>query len=1083
MKKTILVIVLAALCLNFRATAQSTIHITGRVIDSTSQKPLQGATIKIKSAQQSTSTDENGKFTISTQEKHGTIVVRFVGYATLLVNFSEAENGPFNIILTEDHSALKEVSIVSNGLQRVPKERITGSFTTIDSTLFNRRVSTTVLDHLNGVASGIFFNGTGTSRNLSYGSSNLGINIRGQSTLSPNVNQDPLIVLDNFPYEGNISNLNPNDIESITILKDAAAASIWGARSGNGVIVITTKKGKANQKPLIEFNANTTIGNKPDLFKDRKFVDASTYIDIEKYLYSQGYFDSAIADNVDWPALSPVIDILSGSGSQADKDAQINALRGLDYRNDYEKFFYQKSVNQQYSLGIRGGGNNNVYAISVGYDNNQDNLIRNGLSRITVNAQNTYTPVKNLDITTSINYTNSKTLRDNQLAYGTINVGGGYYGQLYPYAQLADANGNPLPIVKDYRASYVQNAPAAGYLNWQYSPIDELNNADAYDKTTDLLARVNVSYKFNSFLNAQALYQNETQTTGTYDYYSTKTYYTRNLINSFTQYDPNSQSFNYPLPVGGILGLGTYGTNSNNGRFQLNYDQSFQHDHRLTAIAGAEIRQVTTQNFNTTSYGYDNNYGTAVANIDYYDFYPTNPSGYNSISPPPGMTNGQTYRYLSYYVNAAYSYKDRYSATISGRKDGSNIFGVTTNDRITPLWSVGLGWELSKEDFYKVSWLPYLKFRASYGFNGNIYNGSAYTTGFYSTSSLTGAQVISNLTAPNPELSWEKVKNINLGIDFSGSSNRISGTIELWQKGGTDLINNIPLAPSTGFTAFTGNSAATRTNGFDVQINSKNIKGEFSWNSTLLVNAVRDKVLKYNVTQDNTSIQTSSGVALVGKPIYSIFSYKWAGLDPTDGDPQGYLNGKISKDYTSIINNFNPDSLKFNGSARPTLFGSLRNDFSYNGFSLSVNIVYELGYYFRKPSTSINYADVINLNGYSDVAQRWQKPGDEKTTNVPSLIYPSDPNRNNFYQYSSILVDNGDNIRLQDIRLSYNLTKKVWKNMPFRSCQVFTYANNLGIIWRANKDGLDPDVLIGSSNQSPYLLNPFTIAFGVNITL
>ncbi|EHQ30944.1 TonB-dependent receptor [Mucilaginibacter paludis DSM 18603] len=1064
-----------------KAVFKTAVPITGKVTDTTGT-PLPGATIKIKGQANAVLTSSDGTFSVTAQAGDE-VTVSFIGF--IPYSFTVRDDTPFqNIVLHASYNKLNEV-VVSTGYQTLPKERATGSFVQIDNTLLNRSTGVNILDRLNGVTSGLRFNGF-TTTTISTNPSNrvLGLNIRGESTLSGNVSTDPLIIIDNFPYEGNISNINPNDIESVTVLKDAAAASIWGSRSGNGVIVITTKKGRKNQPLSVELNSNVTIQNKPNLYYDRNYLNASNYIDVESYLFKQGYFDSYLNDTQGQSPVSPVTDILSkvrdATLSSSDATAQINALRNNDVRRDYEKYVYRKAIKQQYSIGLRGGTSQNAYAFSAGYDNNQDNMVRNGYDRITVNAINTYTPIRNLEITTGINYSQNTTYQNNQLYYGSgISVGGPVAG-IYPYAQFADTNGNPLSIVKDYRAAYANSATANGFLDWNYRPLDELNLADNYTKVNDLILKAGVKYRFASFLNAEIQYQNERQVVESHQYQSVQTYAARNLINKFTIINPGAAP-TYQVPVGGLLNLGNYDLNSNNYRAQINYDQTFSGKNNITAIAGGEIRQLSSAGYIRNSLGYDDRFGTAVGAIDYADYLMINPTGYAQIPTPDGTVSGTLNRYISYYANTAYTYDGRYTFTLSGRKDGANIFGVKTNDKITPLWSMGFGWNINKESFYKWDWLPYLRARFSYGFNGNVYNGSAYATGKYTTSSLTGAPAILNLTAPNPELSWEKVKNTNAGIDFATKNNRLSGTIEYYRKDGQDLIEKIPLYTSSGFLSFYGNAAGTSTKGVDISLNSKNIEGKFKWGTALLLSTLHDKVTNYNASFTSTTLQQSGGGGLPnpGKALYGIYSYKWAGLDPANGDPQGYLNGKVSKDYSGIISNYKPDSLVYNGSARPTIYGSFRNDFSYQNFTFSVNITYELGYVFRRASTSVNYADIIS-SSYSqsvDFSQRWQKPGDEAHTSVPSVVYPSDQYRNTFYQYSSILVDNADNIRLQDIRLSYSLTKSQWRAMPFKSLQIYSYASNLGILWRANKFGIDPDVPSVLSHGYP---NPFTISFGFN---
>lgn len=1061
---------------------QSGTTITGLVQDEKGL-PMPSVTIRVEGTDQMTITDTDGRFLIEVPGADAVLEFSFIGFA----NHKELVNGntSLKIILKEGSAQLNDVSVISTGYQTLPKERATGSFVQLDNTLLNRRVSTNILDRIDGIAPGVYFNGQGSNTIRTSGLSprNPGINIRGQSTI--NAPTDPLIVLDNFPYEGEISNINPNDIESITILKDAAAASIWGAKAGNGVIVITTKKGRFNQKLQIDLNTNVTIGNKPDLYYDKNYLTSPQYIEVEKYLFNAGLFNSDIDNTTSQTPVSPVIDILAlqrlGFISANETENRLNALRGTDVRSDFDKYVYQKSVSQQYSLGFRGGSDNVTYALSVGYDNNKSNVVTNGFNRTSVNSLMTYKPLKNLEITAGLNYSVNNTQNNNTAnLYGSNYLIGGKYSNIFPYARLGDDNGNALAIVKDYKPEYIQTMMQKGFLDWTYRPLDEINFADQNTNVTDMLLRVGARYKIIQGLNAEINYQRERQLITSKDNQNLNRYYTRNLINTFGQYSSSTNSVNFIFPAGDILTKANYDWSAYNIRGQLNYSRTFGR-HQIDGLAGAEVRETETEGYLRTSYGYNDQFGTAVTTLNYNTAYPVNPSGTSFINSPDGSVSGSLNRFVSYYANVGYTYNGKYTFTLSGRKDGANIFGANTNDKVTPLWSAGLGWNISKENFYNFGWLPYLKLRASYGYNGNVYNGSAYLTGTYLNSSVTGANMIQLTVAPNPELRWEKIQNTNLGIDFAALSNRISGSIELYLKNGKDLLQRTQLATQTGFTNFLSNSASMRTRGLDLSLTSQNLTGNFKWSTNFIFSTLKDKIIKYDVVQTATLIQTVTGqVPIQGQSLYGIYSYKWAGLDPVNGDPQGYLIGQVSKNYTAIINNYKPDSLVYKGNSRPGIFGSLRNDFSYKGFNLSFNIVYKFNYYIRKPSLSLNYQDLLGLYQNSDYALRWQKPGDELMTSVPSLVYPSNTARNTFYQYSEALVRRGDHIRLQDIRLGYDVPKNLIRNNLIRKVQVYSYASNLGILWRANKNGIDPDNygFLGSHA----LPNPFTIAFGLNAT-
>lgn len=266
-------------------------------------------------------------------------------------------------------------------------------------------------------------------------------------------------------------------------------------------------------------------------------------------------------------------------------------------------------------------------------------------------------------------------------------------------------------------------------------------------------------------------------------------------------------------------------------------------------------------------------------------------------------------------------------------------------------------------------------------------------------------------------------------------------------------------------------------NGVDITLNSLNTTGKLKWRTTLNFSYYNDKVIAYYLGDQlasNYVSQTAFVSGVVGKPVYSIFSFKSAGLDPANGSPRGYVNGQISEDYNTLYNNTLLSDLKYSGSAIPTKFGSMLNTFTYNNFTLDVNLTYKLGYYFRK--ASIDYSNLFNNGiGNSDFALRWQQPGDELHTYVPSMIYPDDVNRDAFYLGSEPLVEKGDHVRLQYITASYDFLKLKNPKLPFKTLRIYTNLSNLGLIWAANKDHIDPDYYYSGNTLKP----PLTIAFGI----
>lgn len=320
---------------------------------------------------------------------------------------------------------------------------------------------------------------------------------------------------------------------------------------------------------------------------------------------------------------------------------------------------------------------------------------------------------------------------------------------------------------------------------------------------------------------------------------------------------------------------------------------------------------------------------------------------------------------------------------------------------------------------------------------------------------------------------------LNIGIDFGLKNNIINGSIEYYMKKATDILGNGPIAAQTGITQFFGNIADMNGHGIDITVNSRNITAKnLQWTTTLLFSHAIDQVTTYKLKQSTIGsyIINAGGTVnpLEGKPVYSIYSYKWAGLDSV-GNPQAVLDGKVSQNYAGILGSTNFDNLHYNGPATPAFFGSLRNTITWKQVSFSFNVVYKFGYYFTN-SFITRYDQLFGGFGYQDYQNRWQKPGDEKNTNVPSLLYPDNSSRDQVYAYSDINVLKGDHIRLQDIQFSYDLNKRQIGKLPFSAIRFYVYANNIGIIWKANDKGIDPDAI--SVGSYP---NPRTYAAGVKM--
>lgn len=1035
--------------------------IKGRV-KGKDQLPLKGATVSITGSSKIAYSDQQGEFVLSADAKQVVLTLQYIGYKKV----EKAISYPFQEItiqMEEEQQLLDEIVIVSTGYQQIAKERSTGSFVHIDNALLNRRISTDILSRIADLAPGLIFN-----RDKNAGENN--ISIRGTSTISANA--QPLIVLDNFPFDGDLSQINPNDVENITILKDAAAASIWGARAGNGVIVITTKKGKFSQPLAVSVRANLSAGARPDQYY-QSVMSSADFIDMERMLFNSNFYRSSEL-SVNKPALTPVVELLI---AQRDNkidlptlEASLNELKGQDVRKDLDRYFYRNSSMQQYALNLNGGTEKQWYYVSGGYDRNLSNLVTNAYSRISLTANNNYRLLKNkLELNMGVFFTQTRS--DNNHP-GTLKMTD--IVNLYPYAKLADEQGNPLATVRSYRTAFVEGVENAGLLNWTYKPLEDLYLRDNVLNSSSYRISTGLKYSVLRGLNAEVLYQYNSNIDEGRDLQFAESYYSRTQVNRFTLANPDGTLLR-AVPQGAILDLEHSAIKAHNLRGQLSYQENWKNKHEVNAIAGAEIRTLDQYGNTHRLYGYDVLTGTSQV-VNYVDPQKTyiNPAVTANIINRDAEV-GLTDHFISYYTNGAYTYLNKYTLSAGMRLDQSNLFGVNSNQKGVPLWNAGLSWKLSDESFYTSGWLPYLRLRTTYGFNGNIDKSlSAYTTaGYLGGTTITRLPSARVINPPNPELRWEKVSILNMGADFRFSPLRLSGSVEYYQKKGIDIIGSSPLPPSVGTNTFKGNTANTSGRGWDVSLHSINIDAAFKWETNWLYSYNTEKVSKYLVSSSASAYVQNVTAPVEGKPLYALYSYRSGGLDPLTGAPRGYLNGELSTDALQVIQNTKPEDLVYNGSARPLHFGALRNTLSWKGLSLSANISYRLGYYFRRES--VKYSTVLaGTGGHGDFASRWQHPGDELNTNVPSLPAASNVNRDNLYTLSDVLIEKGDHIRLQDLAFAYDLRNPRFTKL-FKSVQFSLYLNNIGLLWKAGDSKIDPDFQIQ--------LAPRTIAAGLKIEL
>jgi TonB-linked SusC/RagA family outer membrane protein len=1021
--------------------------VKGRVVDEQG-KPLPNASIRIKGKSVVTNTDQNGEFELKNVDEAAILQVSYVGFRTLEVPVKGVAM-PLEIKLNVATGELEEVNVTYNtGYQTLSKERATGSFVVIDNKKFNEQAGTNVLSRLPSIANSI-------STLPAHVSGNNSLIMRGVQTFSGPIGA--LIVLDNFPYEGDINNINPNDIENITLLRDAAAASIWGAKAGNGVIVITTKKGRLNQKLNVEFNTNLSLKAKPDLFY-LKTAGNSNLIDFEKFLFSNGYYNSNLQNN---PTAfqTPVIDILEkqrkGLISETDAATQLDVLSANDIRNGITRYMYQTGINQQYALNLKGGSDNMAWVLSAGMDRNRDELDAR-YDRGTFRFDNLYKPLKQLTVSAGVTFTYSKSTSGMSLE----KVISGYTPA---YTRLVDDQGIELPIIgNSYRRAFIDTAGKGRLLDWNYYPLQDGKHSVNTASIKSVVGSFGLNYVLIPGLSMDVKYRLELQQQNNRLLNDPDSYFARDYINQFTTINNTTGEILRPVPLGSIFDISDADITSHNLRGQINWDKTWG-KHNISAILGSELNSRTTDDSRNRLYGYKDDLKVA-ATVDYLKQFPYFQAERGSAMIDNLFSTTQfRNRFTAQYTNWAYAYDQKYILSVSGRKDAANLFGVNIRNKWNLLWSAGAAWDISKEKFYKSDWMPYLKLRATYGFGGNVLpNASSMTTLFYNgISAFTGGQIASVSSFSNPKLRWEKIATLNFGLDFRMQNDRINGSVEYYRKTGTDLYNSTLIDRTLGLgrNLLQTNNGGIKGNGLDININSANLTGKVKWNTDLNLSYYTDKVTNvYNSSLRASSFVNNGGTPTNGYPRYPQFSYRWAGLNPNTGAPQGYLNGKTSTNYRALMgDSATVHDLAYNGSSLPKYYGTVGNTVSWNNLSFTIRISYAVGYYFRRES--FNYLTALDeLNLHEDFVRRWQKPGDENITNVPALVY-NNFNYSQFYIGSETLATKGDHIRLQYINLSYSFTRSTWHKLPFGSLKIYAVANDLGILWRANNYGIDPNYI------------------------
>ncbi|WP_316818782.1 SusC/RagA family TonB-linked outer membrane protein [Pedobacter nyackensis] len=1060
------------------------IDIRGKVLDE-NDRPLPGATVKVKGGTKIALTNANGEFVLQGVPENAVLVVSYLGYEGKEV---AATGGSLSVRLIPASQSLVQVSIISTGYQTLKKSQLTGAYASVDRDTYQQSVPVAgnIVDNLEGRLSGLMLNINQSRNSWSDPGNTSPFVIRGVSTFQ--AIKKPLIVLNGYPTEVDIESINPYDIESVTILKDAASAAIYGVRASNGVVVINTRKGTLG-KPKVHFTTAFTFRPKPNfnklnLAKGRDYVafeQAQGINNIENQFYSKDYID--MVNGTYTPVFSITDDLYSGKISQEEADRLFNEVAAYDNTEDYKKLFIQNQLYQTYDFNVSGGGVASTYFFGINHQNNQGSDKFSGYNKTNINYRGTFEFSKRVNLDVQTIYSNSKSKR----------VPIPDFKSFKPYQHFLDGAGKSISsYFAPYNESYFGIGESTGTISAarneenmtlglydeMYYPYQEMFESSSKTDNSNYRAQANLKVKLIEGVNLEMGGAFEKQVTKFVDLASENAYQTRIMLNYFASADPSTGRPVFGIPQGGVKRATDSDVSAYTLRAQLTYNKLLSEKHDLSFLAGVEQRKNLSSSRLNTVFGYNGNTltikPTDLSLLGNYNYYPE----YNDIivSGLSGIVFDQTTfeqffnerygddRFLSYYANGAYTYNDKYSLTGSLRIDQSNLFGTDSKFRYTPLWSAGFAWNMRNEEFLKnVNWIDELKIRVAAGYNGNIKKGSGPFNILQSSinSYVPNPVVGYTISAPrNNQLRWEKTLNFNTGVDFGLFAGKLSGTVDYYIKRGEDIFSAIESDPTLGVSNLLTNNASVENRGIDLSLSSLNIRTrKFFWKTQVTGSFNSSKVLKVKNTYRGFYNFTRAGGAenIEGHPMNSVLTLDYAGLNelgqPMVRDGNGNL---VVLGYTPQVD-IPFSALKFAGTNDPKYALGFNNQFGFGNFSLSALMMYYGGHVALIAPPSV-YGE-RPLNGIQNL---WKKAGDENTTNIPGFggAYgtPEYIQTRAGYQYAQQFVRKMDYIALRNVTLTYNVNNKIAQKLGLSNTKFILQVQNPAKYVFSGND-IDPETL------------------------
>ena len=1019
----------------FLAYAQN-INVSGKVTDAQTGESVPFASIQVKGTMTGTATDADGNYTISVP-RNAILVFSSIGY----LNQEAAVEGRsvVNIMLAPDTESLEELVVVAYGT--VNKKDFTGSAASLDSKKLEVRPVTNATNALEGITSGVQF----TSASGQPGSSG-SIRIRGFGSI--NADSAPLYVVDGVPFDGSISNINSDDIESITVLKDAASSALYGARAANGVVLITTKKGRSER---LTFNVRVNHGFSVRGIPEYERLDAYQYVPMEWEIMRNGFltagtYTTTAAANA--AASEQLVGQLGNNpfnvpDGQLVTDGALNSSAKLLYPDDLD---WQKAVErlghrQEYTVSAGGAGQKSDYYFSMGYLNDQGYSIRSYMERFNARMNVNVQPKKWLKAGLNMAGT---------MANGTSASTGSSTGYINPFY----FGRNIGPIYSIYKhnpdGSFVYDDLGEKVFEWDLrggsaSPgrhivAETLWNEDNY-KRDILNTRAYVDFIFFEGLKLSI--------NAGYD--------TRNYLN--TSFDNPHVGDGAPA---GRADNEHYRYDTMNFNQLLTYNKTFG-GHTVDLLVGHESYRNMYHYFRGFRQGL-----VAEGNAELVNFTTTNSlTGYRDIYTTEG-----------YLARANYNFNHRYYLSASFRRDASSRF--YKDARWGNFWSVGGSWRIDQEPFMAaVPWVSAAKLRASYGSVGNDGTSSWYQwQSLYSINRNANTPgFLQSATAGNKDIKWEKNMSFDVALEFGLFRDRITGQVEWFHRVSDNLLFSVPLPTSSGLTSQWQNIGTMYNRGIEVQLGADIIRTkDFTWNVGVNFSHLKNEITKLPTGQDQ--IISGTKKYMVGHSMYDFWMYEWAGVDPETGDSMYYVggyddNGNYTGKDRTTTNDYTKADKYYVGTSIPKFYGSLSNTFTLGNFSLSALLTFGVGG--LKYDTT--YGSMMSYSGYGsslhvDMLKRWQKPGD--VTTVPR----ADMQRNSYQnQGSSRWLTDASYLNIRNVSLSYSFPRRWAEAIDLSGIQLFGSVENLHLF--CARKGMDPQYNFGGTSYNAY--SPArTMSIGVN---